>query len=119
MDYKCICGKQYNHRASLFNHKKKCNYKKQEQQALTPKEDIQKEDNKDNIINLLLKNQKDMLIEKAEMKEMFVMFFKSQLESQSNTNTMITGLHENQANMTNKIIQEVIKEVWLLKIMKL
>ena len=109
--YLCNCGKSYKHASSLCGHKTKCNFKKQEQQELIPKEDIQKEDNKDNIINLLLKNQKDMLIEKAEMKEMFVMFFKSQLESQSNTNTMITGLHENQNNMTNKIITEVIKEV--------
>jgi hypothetical protein len=25
--YKCFCGKEYKYRASLFNHKKKCNYK--------------------------------------------------------------------------------------------
>ena len=25
--YKCICGKEYKYRASLFNHKKKCDYK--------------------------------------------------------------------------------------------
>ena len=109
--YMCDCGKPYNFSSGLSRHKQKCNYKKQQQQEQTPKVNTQKEDSKDNIINLLLKNQKDMLIEKAEMKEMFVMFFKSQLESQSNTNTMITGLHENQNNMTNKIIQEVIKEV--------
>ena len=24
--HSCECGKSYNHRASLFNHKKKCNY---------------------------------------------------------------------------------------------
>ena len=28
--YTCQCGKIYNHRASLFNHKKKCNYEKEE-----------------------------------------------------------------------------------------
>ena len=28
--YTCSCGKNYNHRASLFNHKKKCNYEKEE-----------------------------------------------------------------------------------------
>jgi len=28
--YNCECGKEYTHRASLFNHKKKCNYKKEE-----------------------------------------------------------------------------------------
>ena len=28
--YTCICGKSYNHRASLFNHKKKCNNNNEE-----------------------------------------------------------------------------------------
>ena len=77
--YECICGKQYNHRASLFNHKKKCNYKQEQ----TPKVDTQKEDSKDNMIDLLLENQKDMLMEKKEMKDMFIMFLKNQMESQS------------------------------------
>ena len=113
-EYVCGCGKSYKHRQSLYSHKTKCNYKQEQ----TPKVDTQKEDSKDNMIDLLLENQKDMLMEKKEMKDMFIMFLKNQMESQStqvenqnNTNKMITGLHENQANMTNKIIQEVIKEV--------
>ena len=77
--YMCDCGKSYKHASSLCGHKKKCNYKQEQ----TPKVDIQKEDNKDNMIDLLLENQKDMLMEKKEMKDMFIMFLKNQMESQS------------------------------------
>ena len=93
----CVCGKSYKHASSLCGHKKKCDFQKID----TPNVDTPKEDNKDNVINLLLADNK-------EMKEMFVMFFKTQMESQSNTNKMITGLHENQFDMTKKIIQEVL-----------
>jgi len=109
--YMCDCGKSYKHASSLCGHKKKCYF----QQEHTLKEDTQKVDNKDNLIDLLLENQKEMLVEKAEMKNMFIMFLKNQMDSQStqmeyqnNTNKMITGLHENQADMTNKIIKEVL-----------
>jgi hypothetical protein len=93
--YECICGKQYNHRASLYNHKKKCNYQTEK------KHTIEYEDTSNT----------DM----TNMTNLFIMFLKSQSENQDKTqdnmNKMITGLHENQNNMTNKIIKEVIKEV--------
>jgi len=41
--YRCICGKEYKHRASLFNHKKNCNYtdeKKEEKEEINYKEVI-------------------------------------------------------------------------------
>ena len=77
----CECGKVYGYRASLFNHKKKCNYQQQQQQQ-SPKED-----NKDNIINTLVADNK-------EMRDMFLMFIKNHAESQE--------------DMTKKIIQEVL-----------
>ena len=104
----CDCGKKYNFASGLSRHKLTC--KSQDDvytpnvdtpNVDTPNVDTPKEDNKDNVINLLLADNK-------EMKEMFVMFFKTQMESQSNTNKMITGLHENQYDMTKKIIQEVL-----------
>ncbi len=45
--YICECGKNYNHRASLFNHKKKCKY-----QELST-------DNSNNVIQLLINENKD------------------------------------------------------------
>jgi len=40
--YDCLCGKMYNHRASLFNHKKKCTYTPvlEKKHKLYEKEDI-------------------------------------------------------------------------------
>jgi hypothetical protein len=102
--YVCNCGKSYKHASSLCGHKKKCN----SHQEQTSKEESQKEDNKDNVIDALIEDNK-------EMREMFIMFLKNQMESQvtqienqNNTNKLITGLHENQADMTTKIIREVL-----------
>jgi hypothetical protein len=83
--YLCNCGKSYKHASSLCGHKTKCNFKKQEQQELTPKEDIQKEDNKDNIINLLVTDNK-------EMRDMFLMFIKNHSESQEDMTKKMTAI---------------------------
>ena len=95
-EYVCGCGKSYKHRQSLYSHKTKCNYQKKETPNVEP----------DDTSNT------DMM---ANMTNLFIMFLKSQSENQDKTqdnmNKMITGLHENQSDMTNKIIQEVIKEV--------
>ena len=95
--YNCItCNKTFKSSSGLWKHKKKCDTQ-QQQQELTPKEDIQKEENKEDIIKLLVADNK-------EMRDMFVMFIKNHAESQSTQ-------MESQVNMTNKIIKEVIKEV--------
>jgi len=79
--YMCDCGKSYKHASSLCGHKKKCNYKQEQtpkvdiQKEDIQKEDIPKEDNKDNIINLLVTDNK-------EMRDMFLMFIKNHSESQ-------------------------------------
>ena len=82
----CECGKVYSHRASLFNHQKKCNYQQQQQQP-EQQQQTPKEDNKDNIINLLVADNKEMIY-------MFLMFIKNHAEGQE--------------DMTKKIIQEVL-----------
>ena len=74
--YMCDCGKSYKHASSLCGHKKKCNYKQEQTPKVDiQKEDIPKEDNKDNIINLLVTDNK-------EMRDMFLMFIKNHSESQ-------------------------------------
>ena len=50
--YGCECGKTYNHRASLFNHKKKCDYKPE-----PPKKHKLYE--KDDIVDVLMKENHD------------------------------------------------------------
>ena len=51
-EYKCECGKSYNHRASLFNHKKICTYEPE-----PPKK--QKVYEKDNLVEVLIKENSD------------------------------------------------------------
>ena len=68
--YNCNCGKNYIHRQSLFNHKKICNFS----QTLDI-QSLNQEVNKDQIINVLLKqNQelKELLIEQNN--KMFEMY---------------------------------------------
>ena len=88
--YRCECGKKYNYASGLSRHKLTCNYKEEipnnNVQDMEPQKEENKE-NKDNVINLLLADNR-------EMKDMFIMFFKNQAESQ--------------ADMTKKIIQEVM-----------
>ena len=50
----CSCGKQYNHRGSLFNHKKICKYEEKEEKV----ENIQEEKKEENDLNY-----KDMFLE--------------------------------------------------------
>lgn len=100
--YLCDCGKRYNFSSGLSRHKLTCKYKKeQEEEKKSPKEDAQKEDTKDNTINELIADNK-------EIKDMFLMFLKTHTEGQNNTNKLIIGLQENQTETTTQIIREVL-----------
>ena len=98
----CECGKVYGYRASLFNHKKNCNF----QQKTPPKVDnIPKEDDRDKIINLLFKEKKEMMEEKKEMKDLVLLLVKNLQEviphvgGNNNTN----GDHNNLTNSHNTL----------------
>ena len=54
--HSCECGKSYNHRASLFNHKKACTYKKQNIES----ESTDKNVGKEAVIEILLKENREM-----------------------------------------------------------
>ena len=85
--YNCItCNKTFKSNSGLWKHKKKCDTQQQQQQE-RQQEQTPKEDNKDNIINLLVADNK-------EMRDMFLMFIKNHSESQE--------------DITKKIIQEVL-----------
>ena len=65
--FKCICGKEYKHKQSLFNHKIKCEYKgKEEENELNieiNKNKIEKvdEDKEKNLINILMEQNEKLL----------------------------------------------------------
>ena len=114
--FSCDCGKIYNHRQSLYNHKKKCNFI----QENTPKEEnphkeenAPKEDERDKLINILFKEKKEMMEEKKEMmeekkemKELVLLLVKNLQEVMphiggGHNNT--TGDHNNLTNCNNTL----------------
>jgi hypothetical protein len=62
-EYICHCGKEYNHRASLFNHKKRC---KQNQDAIIIESSVI--DASNNVIQLLIHENKELINENKEFK---------------------------------------------------
>ena len=101
--FSCDCGKIYNHRQSLYNHKKKCNFL----QENSPKEEITiKDDEQDKLINILFKDKQEMLEERKEMKELILLMVKSMQEViphvGNGTNNTI-GDHNNLTNSQNTL----------------
>ena len=86
----CECGKQYSHRASLFNHKKKCKHKSVHMNELTP---IRSEKSSDSVIESLLK-------ENLEMKTLMMEMCK-QLQCNKITNNTTNNTTNNNMNNTN------------------
>jgi hypothetical protein len=69
--YKCECGKEYTHRASLFNHKKKCNYKEEKQENKLEENGVPQEEvnYKEVILTLINQNKElqDLLISQQDL----------------------------------------------------
>jgi len=114
--YECICGKQYNHRASLWNHRKKCNFlttpeiKQDKPEEVTP-------NNKDVMIEKLVEELTTERAEKKEMKSMFMMMMEKCQEMQMQNNELVnkvidvipkmgntTNTNSNNNNTTNNTL---------------
>jgi hypothetical protein len=93
--HRCSCGRTYNHRASLFNHKKKCNG---QQKTSLENTFVEVEDKRDKIIV-------EMMKDSLEMKNLLVMFVKNQQDvaqkQQENTVEIITGVMKSLPPMGN------------------
>jgi hypothetical protein len=95
--YTCECGKVYNHRASLYNHKKKCTVVQN-----PPKEEATQHSNqflKDEIIEKLVKELIAERNENKEMKSMFMLMIEKYQEAAQEANkelvsTIIKGNQE-------------------------
>ena len=93
--YKCICGSNYNHASSLWNHKQKCKIK-QEPKTDTPHTNLinsvvssENEDHRDELIEKLFTSNTEMVNSNAEMvtssnemKSMFQILLEKYQESQ-------------------------------------
>jgi len=94
--YECVCGKVYKHDSGYYRHKKKCNF----QQENTPKED-----DKDKVINILIKKNDEIKEERNEMKDLVLLMVKNM---QDNQNVLVKNIQDNQVEITTKIIKEMI-----------
>ena len=92
IEYKCECGKNYQHRQSLYNHKKKCDFI-----------DKEKDDNsKEEIINNELDN--NFLVNKEEnvdYKSMFLEMINENKELRKTITEMIPNMGNNNNNTIN------------------
>jgi hypothetical protein len=87
LTFECGCGKIYNHRQSLYTHRKKCKYN--EQVSI----------NRDILVDNLVK-------ENTEMKSMFMMMFE---QNQVNQQKMFEQNHESTKVITNTIVENMSK----------
>ena len=110
--YECICGKQYSHRASLWNHTQKCKF------PTTPeiKQDKVEEpvpDNKDVMIEKLMEELTAERAEKSDMKSMFMMmmekFQEMQTKTNENTREMLKETVKGNQELVNKVIDVIPK----------
>ena len=113
LSYTCECGKVYNHRASLYNHKKKCIVV----QNPSKEDNISNQFLKDEMIERLVKelgDERKALIEKnnenQEMKSMFLMMIEkyqqaAQEANQQLANTIVKGNQETTKELVNKFIE--------------
>ncbi len=100
--YTCECGKVYNHRASLYNHKKKCAVVQN-----PPKAEASQPANqflKDEIIERLVKELIAERNENKEMKSMFMLMIEKYQEAAQEANKEL-------ANTIIKGNQETTKEI--------
>ena len=82
-EYYCDCGKKYSHRASLFNHKKRCSVNEVTQESLTTKIDS-------NMVLDLIRQNKELqkqLLELAHTKQDVIIQHTSNNSNSSNNNT--------------------------------
>jgi hypothetical protein len=112
--YRCLCGKEYKHRGSIHNHKKKCNYKKEEEIKEEVKEGFKQEVNyKELILTLLNQNKElqELLISQQEefMKKQQDLLISQQEETNKKFENLILQIKPtntvNNTNCNNKTIK--------------
>jgi hypothetical protein len=106
--YECICGKQYSHRASLWNHTQKCNFPTTHEIKQDKVEEIAP-DNKDVMIEKLVEELTAERAEKSDMKSMFMMMMEKIQEMQRQNNEIQQQNKELQMK-TNENTREMLKE---------
>ena len=89
-NYECICGRNYNHASSLWNHKQKCQIKQEPDTShtnitntvISTENESVEIDNRDELIERLVTSNAEMVTSSNEMKSMFQLLLEKYHESQ-------------------------------------
>ena len=119
--YTCLCGKEYNHRASLWNHKKKCKGILQEAEQ-SPVTSVLNQVDSSLVIELLKQNQefKEMMIDQhkrmtdqqqkmVEQQDTIIALSKKTGNTTNNTNNTNNTINNNKFNL-NVFLNETCKD---------
>ena len=94
-NYICSCGKIYTHRASLFNHKKKCTYEPMEKEISDP--DADPDSDKESQVQ----EKQNTLENNIDYKDMFLEMMKENRELHKTIHEMIPKIGNNNTTTTN------------------
>jgi hypothetical protein len=103
--YSCECGKAYNHRASLYNHKKKCLLKNNSIETDNTNNSTTHSD-KDQLILMLVKQNSELIKETSDFKNMMMEVIKG---GTHNTTNNTTNSHNKAFNL-NFFLNETCKD---------
>lgn len=106
-EYSCECGKVYSHRASLYNHKKKCTYIEPEVEIDEDKEPINKNMKRDtptDMVTAVLTQNQEIMKENKEFRELLV---EQQKENQKLHGQLIEAVKDGNGKTINNINNNV------------
>lgn len=100
--YECCCGKSYNHRQSLFSHKKKCLYIQEKNSNIEKNEKESNEKENNIMVKELIKQNQSILLENQEFKKLIMELVSkpSSISNVTNNNSTVnTNSHNKQFNL--------------------
>ena len=107
--FSCECGKGYNHRASLYNHKKTCSLKNKctiETENINNPTD---HSDKDQLILMLIKQNSELIKETADFKNIMMKVIETGTHNTTNNTTNNTNSHNKAFNL-NFFLNETCKD---------
>jgi hypothetical protein len=107
--YSCECGKGYNHRASLYNHKKTCTLKNNSTIETDNIDNSVDHSDKDQLILMLIKQNSELIKETADFKNMMMKVIENGTHNTTNNTTNMTNSHNKAFNL-NFFLNETCKD---------
>ncbi len=107
--YSCECGKGYNHRASLYNHKKTCTLKNNSTIETDNIDNSVDHSDKDQLILMLIKQNSELIKETSDFKSMMMKVLENGTTQNSHNTTTNTNSHNKAFNL-NFFLNETCKD---------